>query len=146
MKDLISEKQAVVHSEKLPVVNGVPFLLKQLLSNLIQNALKYAAEERPPVIHISWSGKRSKNIHTGNIFCDEISISDNGIGFSEQYSETIFNIFKRLHGHSEYNGSGVGLALCKKIMQNHGGWISASGMTDKGAVFTMYFPCKDDVL
>lgn len=146
MKDLISEKQAVVHSEKLPIVNGVPFLLKQLFSNLIQNALKYAAEERPPVIDISWSGKRSKNIHTGNVFCDEIRVSDNGIGFSEQYSETIFNIFKRLHGHSEYKGSGVGLALCKKIMQNHGGWISASGMTNKGAVFTMYFPSKDDVL
>jgi len=143
MKDFIHEKNAVVNVGKMPVVNGVPFLLKQLFSNLLQNALKYAAADRQPVIEVSWSGKRSKNANTGNSFCDEIRFADNGIGFPEQYSETIFNIFKRLHGHSEYSGSGVGLALCKKIMQNHSGWISASGVPDKGAVFTIYFPCND---
>ncbi|GEP50280.1 histidine kinase [Flavobacterium noncentrifugens] len=144
MKDTIGESKAFVKSEKLPVVNGVSFLLKQLFMNLIQNSLKYADENRAPVIQILLASERKKNIHAQNQFCHEITFSDNGIGFSEQYSESIFNIFTRLHGHAEYKGSGVGLALCKKIMQNHGGTIIAEGRPDEGAVFTLFFPCKDE--
>jgi len=138
LKDPIEESHATVKSDALPVVNGVPFLLKQLFTNLIQNALKYAAADRNPVIEIALMPQKNKL--SGHQQHHEIRFTDNGIGFSEQYSETIFNIFTRLHGHSEYKGSGVGLALCKKIMQNHGGSISALGMPDKGAVFTIYFP------
>lgn len=70
----------------------------------------------------------------------KVTVSDNGIGFEPEYSEQIFKIFKRLHGHSEYNGTGIGLALCKKIAENHSGVISASGKTDQGATFTIILP------
>jgi len=141
LKDPIEESNAVIKCDVLPVVHGVPFLLKQLFTNLIQNALKYAAADRNPVIGIALM--RTNNL-AGHRWCYEIRFSDNGIGFSEQYSETIFNIFTRLHGHAEYKGSGVGLALCKKIMQNHGGAISALGMPEKGAIFILYFPCDEN--
>jgi len=144
MKDLIEENSAVIRVGKLPVVNGVPFLLKQLLSNLIQNSIKYASADRPPVIVIEQLPERLRNADANNNFCDAIRLTDNGIGFPEQYAERIFNIFTRLHGHSEYKGSGVGLALCKKIMQNHGGAITAAGKPEEGAVFTIYFPCEDE--
>lgn len=141
MNDLIQENRAVITVDKLPTIKGVPFLLKQLVSNLIQNSIKYAAAERTPVITIEPFTEHSKN--TNNIY-NGIRFTDNGIGFPTQYSESIFNIFNRLHSHSEYKGSGVGLALCKKIMQNHGGSISASGIPEVGAIFSIHFPSNDE--
>jgi len=144
IKDTISENHTKVHFNKLPVVNGVPFLLRQLVSNLIQNSMKYASAERTPVIKIEFLPESQTNNYTNNNLCHAIAFSDNGIGFGEQYAESIFNIFTRLHGHSEYKGSGVGLALCKKIMQTHGGAITATGRPEEGATFTIYFPCENE--
>ncbi|MGK4569335.1 sensor histidine kinase [Flavobacterium sp. 3HN19-14] len=144
IRETLKEKNAQVNTDtKLPVVHGVPFLLKQLFSNIILNSLKYSAADRPPVINITAYEPESSQ-HLDNRMCHGISFSDNGIGFAQQYAETIFNIFARLHHHNEYKGSGVGLALCKKIMQTHDGTITASGKPGEGAVFTIYFPCENE--
>lgn len=139
------EKGGGITVGKMPAIKGIPFLLKQLFSNLILNSLKYAHGERPPEVRIrllpepaTCAGTASRN-HP----CHVIEVSDNGIGFETQYAESIFNIFTRLHNHNLYKGSGVGLALCKKIMQTHEGAITAMGEEGKGAVFMLYFPIKD---
>lgn len=140
LREIIKEKNAIVTHTELPVIKGIPFLLKQLFSNIILNSLKYSSAERDPVIAITASTKPETTARMGNKLYYTIHLSDNGIGFEQQYAESIFNIFTRLHGITEYKGSGVGLALCKKIMQTHDGIISASGVPDEGAVFTLYFP------
>lgn len=144
LSEIIKEKSATVTYSGLPSIKGIPFLLKQLFSNIILNSLKYAAAERDPVITITasdipqqYAGTKNKRYHT-------ISFSDNGIGFEQQYAESIFNIFTRLHGITEYKGSGVGLALCKKIMQTHHGNISAIGNPGNGTVITLYFPAENN--
>lgn len=137
LKEIIREKDAELTCAALPTIQGVPFLLKQLYSNIILNALKYASAERKPAIRISAhiTTENGQPFHT-------ISIEDNGIGFEAKYAESIFNVFMRLHGSSEYNGSGIGLALCKKIVQTHGGLISARPNAP-GAVFTTSFPINN---
>lgn len=131
-----------IHIDKLPNIPGVPFLLKQLFSNLIANAIKYAAADREPVIKITAEkehvpfNKDDKNLYY------LIHVTDNGIGFEQQFAESIFNIFTRLHAVSEYKGSGVGLALCKKIMQNHNGYITANSIPGEGTTMNMYFPVE----
>ncbi len=138
LHEIISESSAVIESHDLPVVQGISFLLKQLFSNIIQNSIKYAREGLPPKIEIT----AFMDDFTGSVKCHVIRISDNGIGFESQYSDVIFNIFRRLHGQLEYHGSGIGLALCRKIMQTHGGTITASGNPGQGAVFSLHFPCR----
>jgi len=141
-KENFSESGAEIIRSELPVVNGIPFLLRQLFSNIILNSLKYADSKRLPVIKITADGPiNDPNI--SNQVCHSVSFSDNGIGFEQQYAESIFNIFSRLHNQNEYSGSGVGLALCRKIMQTHDGNITASGKLGEGATFTIYFPCED---
>ena len=142
VQEALKERNAIVTYSVLPVINGIPFLLKQLFSNIILNSLKYSSPERDPVIEITASREPQLSPETKNKLCYAISISDNGIGFEQQYAESIFNIFTRLHGITEYKGSGVGLALCKKIMQTHDGNIIATGFPDKGAIFTLYFPAE----
>nr|WP_262481331.1 ATP-binding protein [Algoriphagus ratkowskyi] len=119
---------------------GIPFFLKQLFSNLISNSIKYAKDGVPPTIEIT-SRANSIPYSTGNNgkFW-VVSVSDNGIGFDQKYAETIFNVFTRLHLATEYSGSGVGLALCKKIMKNHKGYITAVSNPGEGTVINLYFP------
>lgn len=142
LAEMIHEKQAVITIGEMPLIKGVPFLLKQLFSNIILNSLKYVAEGTVPRIAIEASGESvdadfigepQKRYHT-------ISFSDNGIGFEQKFVDSIFNIFSRLHSQSEYQGSGIGLALCKKIMQAHQGFIVAKSQLGQGATFTLYFP------
>jgi chemotaxis family two-component system sensor kinase Cph1 len=140
LKEMAREKDAQISLGKLPVINGIPFLLKQLFSNIILNSLKYASDQRPTRIGITASEQPEVNPYHKNILCHVIRFEDNGIGFEEKYAESIFNIFTRLHATNEYKGSGVGLALCRKIMQTHGGSIVAQGVPEKGASFTLYFP------
>lgn len=140
LSEAMNEKSAKLEVGKLPEISGISFLLKQLFSNLIANSLKYSKPGTDPVIVITAA---SEPMHFESKISDlyhVIFVSDNGIGFSQEYSETIFNIFARLHNQSEYKGSGVGLALCKKIMQNHRGYIRASGKPGEGALMTLYFP------
>ncbi|MCP2029692.1 light-regulated signal transduction histidine kinase (bacteriophytochrome) [Flavobacterium sp. HSC-32F16] len=144
MKESIKENNAVIESENLPEVYAVSFLMRQLFSNIIQNSLKYASEERSSVIKITASQEPELIGHLNKIYCHWVNFSDNGIGFEQQYAETIFKVFSRLHNQDQYTGSGVGLALCKKIMQTVGGNIEAVGKLGKGTDIKIYFPCDPE--
>lgn len=143
----IEEKKAKINVEKLPYIWGVSFQLNQLFLNLISNALKFAAQERDPVVSITYSlvkGAEIKGIEKIRRELDyhKIIVSDNGIGFEEEYAEKIFVIFQRLHGRGHYEGTGVGLAICRRIMSNHNGFIFAESQLGEGATFILYFPTK----
>ena len=140
-RDVIEEKKAVVRHEALPVVKGITFQLRQVFDNIISNSLKYQHPDRDPVIEI-----HATQITGGDIpgllpdqQYHQVSITDNGIGFDPEYSDKIFELFQRL-GHVQYSGTGVGLALCKKIAQNHHGTIMATGKENQGARFEIYLP------
>ncbi|MFB9107444.1 ATP-binding protein [Flavobacterium gyeonganense] len=141
MKEVISENNAVIEYENLPEVHGVNFLLRQLFSNILQNSLKFASSERTPNIKITASSEPELVAYSNKIYCNWVRFSDNGIGFEQRYSETIFKVFGRLHNQEKYTGSGVGLALCKKIMQTLGGTIYAEGRPGEGTDITIFFPC-----
>jgi light-regulated signal transduction histidine kinase (bacteriophytochrome) len=124
----IAESKGVVQVGELPFVNADPLQMRQLFQNLIGNALKYHAKDVAPLVVIASTveGETCK-----------ISVSDNGIGFEQSESGRIFGIFERLVGKSEYEGTGVGLAICKKIVEHHGGTINAFGEPGKGARFVI---------
>ena len=144
LSETIKEKKAVVDFDKLPQVNGVVFQLNQLFINLVSNSLKYAKEDEIPSIKIQskkTSGKTDKNIpENDKRTFYKITITDNGIGFEQEFSEKIFNLFQRLHGKTDYPGTGVGLAICKKIVDNHKGYITAKSSLGNGAKFSIYLP------
>ncbi|ABG57443.1 ATP-binding protein [Cytophaga hutchinsonii] len=134
--DALEAKKANIYISDLPEMSGIPFLLAQLFLNLISNSLKFADATRVLSIHIVQEGiivKEEQEYY-------KISYTDNGIGFNKDYNELIFKIFSRLHSVAEYPGSGIGLALCKKIMKTHKGFIEAQGIPEKGAIFYLYFP------
>lgn len=143
MAETISEQSAEVIIENLPSVQGIPFLLRQLFSNLVANSIKYSSPGEKPVINISAAPSPATYSPEDKRNFTVLYVADNGIGFDQQYAESIFNIFTKLHASSEYKGSGVGLALCRKIMQNHNGYITASGNPGKGAVISLYFPLEE---
>lgn len=141
----ISEKKARVICEKLPTINADPVQMSQLFFNLIANALKFT--EKDPVITISYENvdAHSLSFENAHTFADryhKISVVDNGIGFDQQFGEIIFNMFQRLHNKHEYSGTGIGLALCRKIAENHNGFIHAEGKPGKGAAFYIYLPAE----
>ncbi len=143
MADEIAEKNATVTCGHLPSVNGVAFLLQQLFINLLRNSLKFSKKDIAPQIDIVGIETPVSLIDMAdNKLYHKITITDNGIGFEPQHNTSIFRVFSRLHTVAEFEGSGVGLALCKKIMQNHNGAIYAEGMPDIGAVFTLFFPVE----
>jgi light-regulated signal transduction histidine kinase (bacteriophytochrome) len=126
--------------DKLPVLKGIPFQLYQLFDNIISNSVKYQKESTPLAIKITSeiSGLQESSEPDKKYFI--ISVADNGIGFDQKYAHKIFEIFQRLHGKDEYSGTGIGLAICKKIVQNHGGFISALGTEDVGTTISIYLP------
>ncbi|MCP2025172.1 PAS domain S-box-containing protein [Flavobacterium sp. HSC-32F16] len=132
---VIQEKNAVFISSKLPEIEGARILIQQLFYNLVHNALKFSKAEVPPSVIISSSIIEDQQ---GN--WAEISIEDNGIGLDNAYSERIFTAFERLHSKDQYEGSGLGLSLCRKIAERHGGTIKARGEKDAGSVFTVLLP------
>ena len=144
LSETISEKHAVVDYGGLCPATVVAFQFRQLLHNLIGNALKFSNPAIPP--HITIRSTLVTGSQTGNAtllpdkkYC-YITVADNGIGFEPQYSEKIFDVFQRLHGKGKYNGTGIGLSIVKKIIENHDGLISATGEPNKGARFDMYIP------
>jgi light-regulated signal transduction histidine kinase (bacteriophytochrome) len=141
ISEAITENNAVIECEKLPEVNAIGFLMKQLFLNIIQNSLKYASPDRSPVIKITASQEPVLIKESFNVYCSWVKFSDNGIGFDQKYADSIFKVFTRLHTQQQYSGSGIGLALCKKIMQTLGGTITAEGKVDQGTSITIYFPC-----
>ncbi len=141
----IEEKKAVVSTTKLPVVNVVPTQIRQLFQNLLSNSLKYVSSERKPQIKITHKIIRPIEVATYSSIARatkyiQIDFADNGIGFDQVFAEKIFTIFQRLHGRAEFEGTGIGLAICKKIVENHGGVIFAKGKQGEGAEFTVILP------
>lgn len=138
---IIEEKNAVITIESLPSVLGLNTQLRQLFYNLVNNALKFNTEL--PVVTISAKMMPDNQDHLalpGNY--DIISITDNGIGIDSQYSNRIFNMFQRLHERDQYGGNGIGLALCRRIIENHNGIINFTSTPGKGTVFWIYLPKK----
>ena len=144
---LIEQGGAEVDCSGLPVVDAIPLQMTQLFSNLISNALKFTRNDVKPLITIraepltaEAAGPYLPVKSTTDYY--RITFSDNGIGFQPEQAEQIFNIFQRLHDKTEFSGTGIGLALCKKIAQSHHGEIFASGHPGHGAVFTLILPVQ----
>lgn len=138
----IKENAAVIAFESLPGVTGSKTQLRQLFSNIISNALKFKKAGTPPQIKITTEVTDCIDPDFPNKKFYKISIHDNGIGMGEVYLKKIFIIFQRLHMPEEYSGNGVGLAICKKIMENHRGKIDAESKPGKGSTFNLYLPVK----
>jgi len=144
MELLIEQKNAVIDVSTLPTLPGQPLQLSQLLGNLISNSLKFQKPGSIPRIKIESfevdeSERSEAGLEAGRKFV-KITLSDNGVGFSEQDAEKIFGLFQRLHGRSEFEGTGIGLSICSQIVKNHHGVINAKGSSEKGAVFNIYLP------
>jgi len=140
----IEEKNAVINSAPLPVLNVIPYQIQQLFINLIGNSLKYSKPGITPVIKIDCEKVNAKDYpllkdNSHKTFY-KISITDNGLGFEQQYAENIFVLFYRLYHKTEYPGSGIGLSICKKIVEGHNGFITAEGKPGIGSTFTFYLP------
>jgi PAS domain S-box-containing protein len=144
-EETLREKAGTIESVNLCEVKIIPLQFKQVMFNLISNSLKFASPERPPVIRIeTTNGIKAEDLRTKFTPRDEsyyrITVIDNGIGFDPLYKEKIFEVFQRLHGKHEYSGTGVGLAIVKKIIENHRGYIEAIAVPDSGARFDIYLP------
>ncbi len=148
----VAESGAVVEYDDLPVVEGDPSQLQQLFLNLLSNALKFRRTDTAPHITISARQILASAIPASalagatdsrpNRLFHEISVADNGIGFEEKYIDRIFQVFQRLHGKKNYPGSGVGLAICRKVVFNHQGGLTAYSKPDEGATFVLYLPVQ----
>jgi signal transduction histidine kinase len=142
---ILEEKNVQVNHDHLPIIEGSATSFHQLFQNILTNAIKFAHPDRPLTINITYqllSGRDLsvvKENKADEVFC-RIAIEDNGIGFDQAYAERIFLIFQRLHGISEYSGTGIGLAICKKIVDSHNGYIMAYGVPDQGATFIIILP------
>ena len=144
LKETLEQKHAVIESKGQCEINLIPFQFRQLLLNLIGNSLKFAREGIPPRIKlqceiIKGSATGIESLISDAKYC-HISFSDNGIGFDSKYGERIFEVFQRLHGKEQYEGTGIGLAIVKKIVENHNGIIKATGKLGEGARFDIYLP------
>ena len=144
LTQFIEDTKATITSENLPSLNAIPFQMQQLFTNLIHNSLKYKKENNRPVIRIKVDKTTAEkepilNIQTKDKYY-KITFEDNGIGFEQEYAEKIFALFSRLHGKTEYDGTGIGLAICKKIVENHKGYVFAEGKPNIGATFIIYLP------
>jgi light-regulated signal transduction histidine kinase (bacteriophytochrome) len=137
LEELIEENEALVEIEKMPVLAVIPIQFHQLMQNLIGNGIKYSSPDRKPVVKVTYEITEADRGQ--GPFC-RISVADNGIGFDQRYENRIFDLFQRLHGKNEYEGTGIGLAICKKIAQNHHGHITAEGMPGIGSVFHVFIP------
>lgn len=144
----INQKKAIIESESLPILKGIPFQLQQLFDNLLNNALKFSKAGVTPHVTIRsrivkgetvppGPGPRSDRYH-------HIAVADNGVGFEPEYKRKIFEVFQRLHPRNEYGGTGIGLAICKKIVENHFGFIDAESTPNEGAVFHLFFPVTEE--
>jgi PAS domain S-box-containing protein len=140
----IEQKNAVIKAGTLPEANIIPSQFRQLFQNLLSNSLKFVRDDVQPVVTINCSYLKPYQVSHYQLVPAEkylkLEFSDNGIGFENEFAGKIFAIFQRLHGRSEYEGSGIGLAICKKIVEHHGGVIYAAGVPGQGATFTIILP------
>ena len=147
LKEELKEKNATIEVSEMCEAKILPFQFRQLLHNLIGNSLKFSIPQVPP--HIKIKGKitagveeMDQRLSSSEKYC-HISITDNGIGFDPQYSEKIFDLFQRLHNKEEYSGTGIGLSIVKRIVENHNGVIKARGELNKGATFDIFIPAVE---
>jgi len=144
LTEIIDEKKAIITASKLPKLSVIPYQIEQLFINLIGNSLKYSQPDLVPEISIESEKVNSDQFpelldqNTKKFY--KITFTDNGMGFDPQFKETIFILFQRLHSRQEYPGTGIGLAICKKIVENHKGFITADSTPDEGSVFTVFLP------
>jgi len=143
-KEIITAKQATIESGEMCDAYIIPFQFHQLMHNLIGNALKFSNPDRPPHIIINSRNIKGSEIKDQKLLSEKeychITVTDNGIGFAPQYKDHIFEIFKRLHDKEKVSGTGIGLTIAKKIVENHSGMITATGELNKGASFDIYIP------
>ena len=142
---VLEEKRGLVRRDELPVIDAIPSQMLQLFNNLLSNSLKYSKPDVPPVIEITSEIMDKEQADSYNLPSSakgyaKLTFTDNGIGFSQEYAERIFQIFQRLHGKQQFQGTGIGLAMCRKIAENHNGLIFASSQESKGASFTVILP------
>jgi signal transduction histidine kinase len=148
LDETIIEKNIEVEIiDSLPTLPAVPSQMRQLFQNLLSNAFKFTREGVKPKITLQCSTSRGRDLPWKNDLQGQekyyvIEVKDNGIGFDSQFAEKIFAMFQRLHGRNEYPGSGIGLALCKKIVENHNGIMRAEGTEGTGSIFTIVLPVK----
>lgn len=144
LAEIIEEKQAVITVSKLPKLAVIPYQIEQLFINLIGNSLKYSQPDTVPEIKIESEKVNSADypdlLEPNVKKFHKITFTDNGMGFDPQFKETIFVLFQRLHSKTDYPGTGIGLAICKKIVDNHKGHIIADSTPNKGSVFTVFLP------
>ena len=143
LNQTIEEKNAEIIKTELPQISVIPFQIQQLFTNIIGNSLKYSKEEIPPIIKINSSlviSQDEEKLPKNKDKFYKITIEDNGIGFDQEYADKIFILFNRLHNKNEYSGTGIGLAICKKIVENHRGYIFAEGNPEIGTTIIIYLP------
>ncbi len=141
----IEKSGAIIHKGNFSTIHGIPRQIQQLFQNLLSNSIKYAKKEEPPVIHIKHeliitSEQPQYQLLQNCTYC-KIVFEDNGVGFNQEYAEKVFQMFYRLHGKSEYSGTGIGLAICRRIAENHQGAIIAESEEGKGTKFEVYLKC-----
>jgi two-component system, LuxR family, sensor kinase FixL len=146
----IEKSGAQVDAGELPTISGDPTQMRQLLQNLLSNALKFQPPGKQPVVTISSRIISDPSANESAAASDanpvwEISVQDNGIGFDEKHLEKIFAVFQRLHGRTEFEGTGIGLAVCRRILDRHGGSITARSQPGKGATFVFTVPSRQIV-
>lgn len=145
---VIDETRAIIDLDSLPTVQGDPTQLSQLFQNLLSNALKFRRPDITPIVRVHSQlvpiGALPPSVRPTRLAeaYHQISISDNGIGFDDKYVDRIFQVFQRLHGKSEYIGTGIGLAICEKVAANHGGAITATSQPGQGSTFFIYLPTR----
>ena len=140
---LVKEKKVVITKSPLPIIEGDEIQLKQLFKNILENAIRFSKKNISPEIDIKWhklpdEEKRLSGLHQTKQYY-KIEFSDNGIGFKQEYAQKIFQPFVRLNGKSAFGGNGLGLAICKRIVDNHQGMLSAESL-NTGARFTLIIP------
>lgn len=143
--ETIEDNKATINAPKLPVIKGIPYQIHQLFANLIGNSIKYKKPDEDPTISITYELVKTKEdniLDESHSQFHKIVFKDNGIGFEQEHAEKIFLLFNRLHGKAEYPGTGVGLAICKKIISNHNGYIKAIGTPNEGASIIIYIPVE----
>jgi PAS domain S-box-containing protein len=144
MNEYIKEAEAEVVAERLPVITGNDNQVFYLFKNLLNNAIKFQFPGNQPIIKITAEQVAGHQVDSAKAdesrdYC-KVSFEDNGLGLDPKYFKKIFQVFQRLHNKNEYEGTGMGLAICRKIMENHGGFIKVESEPDKGSVFSCYFP------